>query len=82
MHVIWTSRNKWTHVEMGFNPAKSMEVIYDTLHSLEMQKEEDHVNPPRPACTWHGPSGEFIKINTDGAIRVDSGTAALGIVAR
>jgi hypothetical protein len=38
MYNIWTSRTNITHGEVGYNPAKSMEFISETLRPLELPK--------------------------------------------
>jgi hypothetical protein len=34
----WTSRNNITHGEVGFNPTRAMESIYETLQTLELPR--------------------------------------------
>jgi hypothetical protein len=46
MYSIWTSRNKLTHREVGFNPAKSMEFIPETLQTWSCQGTQFYQNQP------------------------------------
>jgi ribonuclease HI len=81
MYNIWTSRNNITHGEMGYNPAKSMEFISETLSLLEMPKKTP-TKEARRASQWSRPTQGFVKINLDGAIQEEESRAATGAVAR
>jgi hypothetical protein len=82
MYALWTSRNKITHGESGYNPTKTMEFIRETLQTLELLKEHVKGNIQRPACKWRKPPENVIKLNTDGAVLVDDGRATAGVVVR
>ena len=40
MHVIWTSRNKYTRGETGFNLAKSVDIISETFQNLDFPRDK------------------------------------------
>jgi hypothetical protein len=82
MWSIWSSRNKWAHGEKGFNPIGSIQTVHDTLLELELPPKTAVDNGDRPVCTWHGPTGDSIKINVDGAINGQDIVAGSGGVAR
>ena len=63
MYSIWTSRNNLTHGDVGFVPAKSMEMIKETLQALEMSRDGDFPKSIRPCCKWKEPLDGTVKIN-------------------
>jgi hypothetical protein len=69
-------------VEAGFNPAKSMEMIQETIQLLDLPKGRNDQKPPRQVCKWSKPSAGIIKLNSDGGLLLEDGIAALGVVAR
>ena len=82
MHSIWVPRNNVTQGEVGFNPTKTMEYVRDTLQALELPKVKNKTSPIRLACRWQKPSAGFVKLNSDGAMRIEDEVAAPGTVAR
>jgi hypothetical protein len=83
MYQIWTSRNNVTHGENGYEPLKTMlEIVRETLLSLEMPREQTKLKGLRPNCKWQEAPSDVIKINSDGAIQLSLGMAGSGIVAR
>jgi hypothetical protein len=82
MYSIWMLRNNVTHGEAVYEPIKFMEFIRETLHTLELPKVQVQSKPARPACTWHGPPANTIKIISDGALQAKPGMTATGIVVR
>ena len=82
MYSIWTSRNNLTHGEASFNPAKTMELVKETLQALEVPKVKTMIKKNRPVCKWQKPPIGTVKINSDGAIRVENNLASTGVVAR
>ena len=82
MLAIWDSRNKWAHEEKGYDPARSIEGIAETMSYLE-SKEVAKEKVCRPPCLWKGPDPGVIKMNSDGSIKEDDvGIAGSGGVAR
>lgn len=81
MAAIWDSRNRWAHDDAGFDATKSVDTVMETLAMLE-KKPARSVGKPRPICTWHGPPVGYVKVNSDGAIHVDEGRAASGVMLR
>ena len=71
-----------THGEVGFDPAKSVEFIRETLQTLELPRDKMHMKAARPKCVWQGPPAGIVKINSDGGFQVDQGLASTGVVAR
>jgi ribonuclease HI len=80
MYSIWSSRNNLTHGEAGYNPAKSIELVKETLQTLEFPRENP--KPIRPVAKWQRPPDGFVKINSDGAFNTSDNLAATGVVAR
>jgi ribonuclease HI len=80
MYSIWSSRNNLTHGEAGYNPAKSIELVKETLQTLEFPRENPR--PIRPVAKWQRPPDGFVKINSDGAFNTSDNLAATGVVAR
>jgi hypothetical protein len=80
MAAIWDSRNRWTHEEAGYDPVKTMETVGETIGYLENKKEGKTKAKSTP-CIWQKPGPGVIKINTDGAVRLDQGVAGGGGVA-
>ncbi|XBI78249.1 hypothetical protein VPH35_087974 [Triticum aestivum] len=81
MWAIWSSRNKYTHEEIKFQPSRSMDLIQELIQAL-------HV-PGMPSsgvtlckAKWHPPAAGTIKINTDAAVDVSERRSSLGVVAR
>jgi hypothetical protein len=59
-----------------------MEFIRETLQTPELPKEHVKGNIQRLACKWRKPPENMIQINTDGAVLVDDGRVAAGVVVR
>jgi ribonuclease HI len=81
MASIWDSRNRWSHDDEGYDPKNSVDFVAETLamvHGLKKKKAKA-INTE---CTWHGPPVGVIKLNSDGAIKSETGRAASGGVAR
>jgi hypothetical protein len=82
MYSIWSSRNNLTHGESGFSPAKTMEMVKETLQTLELPRDKGVPKSARPECKWQRPPDGVVKINSDGAVNVNDNLAATGAVAR
>jgi hypothetical protein len=82
MYNIWTSRNNITHGEVGYNPAKSMEFITETLSLLELPKKVISKKGARRPSQWSKPAQGYVKINVDGAIGEEDSMAVTLAIAR
>jgi hypothetical protein len=82
MYSIWSSRNNLTHGEAGFNSAKTMEMVRETLQTLELPREKVCPKSARPVAKWLRPPDGFVKINSDAAFNVTDNLAATGAIAR
>jgi hypothetical protein len=82
MYSIWSLRNNLTYGEAGFNSAKTMEMVRETLQTLELPRAKGGPKPARPVAKWLRPPDGFVKINLDGAFNVSDNLAATGAVAR
>jgi ribonuclease HI len=81
MFAIWDSRYRWTHDSHGYDPSSTMQIISDTMGHLENKKEQKS-SMVKPFIKWQAPRQGIVKLNSDGAIREESGVAASGGVAR
>jgi hypothetical protein len=59
-----------------------MTVHNKTLQTLEVPRVLVTSKLSRPLSKWKKPPDDTVKLNSDGAIQVDSGYAASGVVAR
>lgn len=80
MWAIWTNRNKYTHKEVQYQPRKSMELIKELIHSLDMPQT------PTPKVVvrhrWQAPVVGWVKANIDGAVDRSNACSGVGIVMR
>lgn len=65
MWAIWSSRNKYTHDEIKYQPIKSMQIVDELLSSLEIPVQEQGKGSDR-AERWKSSDTGWIKINSDG----------------
>jgi ribonuclease HI len=59
-----------------------MEMVKETLQTLELPRDKGVPKSARPECRWQRPPDGVVKINSDGAINVNDNLAATGAVAR
>jgi hypothetical protein len=59
-----------------------MELIEETLQTLYIPRAREKVQLSKPASKWKKPPDDTVKVNSDGAIRSESGFAASGVVVR
>jgi hypothetical protein len=52
MWSIWSSRNRWTHGEKGFDPSVAIKAVHETLLELELPPKNKAPKEARPECTW------------------------------
>ncbi|XP_017644424.1 uncharacterized protein LOC108485075 [Gossypium arboreum] len=79
--AIWGDRNKRIHektVSTRKDITKFINSYINELNGIEKRELEKTTEPSR----WRHPTGEFIKINFDGAYNESQNCSALGIVAR
>ncbi|KAM0824603.1 hypothetical protein ACQ4PT_070100 [Festuca glaucescens] len=74
-----SSVNGWAEKNLSY-PAKSIELVKETLQTLELPRENP--KPTRLVAKWQRPPDGFVKINSDGAFNVSENLAATGVVAR
>ena len=79
MYSIRTSRNNLTHGEVGFNPTKTMDHVRETLQVLQLPKEKSRKAIIHPACKWQKPNEGFVKVNSDGALRIEDEVRPLAL---
>lgn len=65
MHAIWSSRNRWTHDEDGYNPIQAIKRARDDLALLDIPRDRPNI---AAAHGWRPPEPGWVKINTDGSI--------------
>jgi hypothetical protein len=82
MWSIWSSRNRWTHGEKGFDPSVAIKAVHETLLELELPPKHKAPKEARPECTWHGPGTDVIKLNLDGAVNEWDRVTGSGGIAR
>ena len=78
MWAIWTSRNKFTHNEVQFQPHRLMELIRDHVQSLDFPKPG--VERPVQRHTLEAPEHGWMKLNSDGAVDQVLQRSGTGIV--
>lgn len=79
MWAIWSSRNKYTHEEVGYQPHKSMELVDELIKSLHIPDAPvDAKQKPR----WSPSEPGWVKFNTDAAINLVVGEAGTGMAGR
>ena len=81
MWAIWSSRNKYAHDEVKYQPGKSMILIQELIHGLYIPSQKGDEGRKEKA-KWKPPEEGWVKINTDAAIDNIAGVAATGVVAR
>jgi hypothetical protein len=59
-----------------------MEMVRETLQTLELPREKVCLKSARPVAKWLRPPDGFVKINSDGAFNVTDNLAATGAIAR
>ncbi|XBI99595.1 hypothetical protein VPH35_019648 [Triticum aestivum] len=81
MWAIWSSRNKYTHEEIKYQPGRSMVLVRELIQALYIQPDT-----AEGRCTtkerWKPPEEGWCKINTDAAVDVSGSSSAIGLVAR
>jgi hypothetical protein len=82
MWSIWSSRNRWTHGEKGFDPAPAVAMVRDTLLDLELPQANVTQVGDQPKSSWHRPDRGVVKLNVDGAINSREIVVGSGGVAR
>jgi ribonuclease HI len=82
MWSIWSSRNRWTHGERGFDPGIAIKAVRDTLLELELPQAAVTPSRKQQICTWQRPIAGVVKINVDGAFNSQENVAGSGGVAR
>lgn len=80
MWVIWSSRNKYTHEEIIYQPVKSMKIVEELIRALDVPSIERVIQ--KEETKWCPPGPGVLKINTDGAVDLAHGVAGAGIVVR
>ena len=81
MWAIWSSRNKYTHEEVKYQPGRSMVLVKELIQAMYIPS--DAVDGRSPAKEKWKPSKEgWCKINTDASVNVITGASAIGMVAQ
>ena len=78
MHAIWSSRNRWTHDQISYDPIHAIKTVRNNLLLPEFPKPMRGVM----GLQWCPPDVGWIKINTDGATSIEASCAGGGGVAR
>lgn len=78
MWAIWTSRNKYTHEEVKFQPMRSMELIKEYIMAIDLREQKR--SQPVVKHSWKSPDEGWVKLNTYGATDVVRGCTGTDIV--
>ncbi|KAM3351906.1 hypothetical protein ACQJBY_023652 [Aegilops geniculata] len=81
MWIIWSSRNKYTHEEVKYQPGRSMVLVKELIQALYIPAEavdKRSLGKER----WKPPEEGWCKINTDASVNVNGGSSAIGMVTR
>ncbi|KAL4348558.1 hypothetical protein GQ457_17G007640 [Hibiscus cannabinus] len=80
---LWNRRNKWIH-EAQLLPQRLIVDYAQLLVTDFLNAKEENLSqrPAHGTKRWTKPGLDVIKVNVDGAFRGDSGSAAIGVVAR
>ncbi|KAF7075575.1 hypothetical protein CFC21_080339 [Triticum aestivum] len=81
MWIIWSSRNKYTHEEVKYQPGRSMVLVKELIQALYIPSEAVDMKDLE-RVRWKLPEEGWRKINTDAAVDVNGGSSAIGLVAR
>lgn len=79
MRAIWTSQNRWTHDEKGYDLVQAIKLARDDLALLELPKDQHNI--PAGQC-WRPQGPGWVKINTDGVIDAHAQLGGGGCFAR
>ncbi|XBH88494.1 hypothetical protein VPH35_075770 [Triticum aestivum] len=81
MWIIWSSRNRYTHEEVKYQPGRSMVLVKELIQALYIPTEGvDKRNFGKEK--WKPPEEGWCKINTDASVNVIGGSSAIGMVAQ
>ena len=81
MWAIWSSRNKYTHEEVKYEPGRSMVLVQELIHALYIPATPS-AGQQRKNVDWIPPGTDWVKVNTYAAVDVNGGTSAIRLVAR
>ncbi|XBI75297.1 hypothetical protein VPH35_068680 [Triticum aestivum] len=80
MWAIWSSRNKYTHEEVKYQPGRSMVLVKELIQAVYIPPNTEGrcITKER----WKPPGAGWLKINTDAALDGNGVSSAIGLVAR
>ncbi|XP_073355417.1 uncharacterized protein [Aegilops tauschii subsp. strangulata] len=81
MWIIWSSRNKYTHEEVKYQPGRSMVLVKELIQALYIPSEAvDRRSLEKEK--WKPSEEGWCKINADASVDVNGGSSAIGLVVR
>ncbi|XP_062014142.1 uncharacterized protein LOC133730599 [Rosa rugosa] len=80
--AIWRERNKMVWNDAAFQPMFLIDWAVHFLNDYQKYHPKAVKKKKRPLTKWQCPPGGRLKINVDGAFRVDNGCGGIGVVVR
>jgi hypothetical protein len=76
MRTIWGSRNSYNHGEVKYQPLKSMDLVDELIKAIDIMQSQIGTR----GAKWAQPEHSWIKLNFDGALKVQQNVVRVGVV--